>query len=128
VTKEKTARPWKSDELKRAVEMRESGLLLSEIAVLIGRTEKAVRHKLGYATFSPEQLKQRAARAKEYRALCGLGGGNRVHSNGWDKVSTRPSDDLIKDRDARQSLRPRDLTAAFFGDPPVGYSALERRA
>lgn len=126
MAKEKTARPWKSDELKRAVEMRESGLLLSEIASLIGRTEKAVRHKLGYATFTPEQLKQRAARAKEYRALCGLGG--RVHSNGWDKVGTRPTEDMLQERNARLALQPRDLTAAFFGDPPVGYSALERRA
>jgi len=128
MTKEKTARPWKADELKRAIEMRESGLLLAEIASLIGRTEKAVRHKLGSSSFSPEQLKTRAEKAKEYRALCGLGGGPRVHSNGWDKVASRPSDDLIKERDARWALQPRDLTAAFFGDPPVGYSALERRA
>lgn len=128
MTKEKTARPWKSDELKRAIDMRESGLLLAEIAVVLGRTEKAVRHKLGYATFSPEQLKQRAAKAKEYRALCGLGAGARVHSNGWDKSMTRPTEDMLQERDRRSAMMPRDITAALFGDPLPGYSALERRA
>jgi hypothetical protein len=32
------------------------------------------------------------------------------------------------ERRFRQSLSPRDLTAATFGDPLPGYSALERRA
>lgn len=34
---------------------------------------------------------------------------------------------VLEDRDRRADLPPRDLTAAFFGDPPVGYSALDRR-
>jgi hypothetical protein len=39
----------------------------------------------------------------------------------------RVPESIIRDRNYRASLAPRDLTAAFFGDPPVGYSALERR-
>lgn len=34
---------------------------------------------------------------------------------------------VLDERDYRLSLPPRDLTAAFFGDPAPGYSALERR-
>lgn len=41
-------------------------------------------------------------------------------------VSKAP-DNLIRDRDYRANLAPRDLTAAYFGDPPVGYSALDKR-
>lgn len=32
-----------------------------------------------------------------------------------------------QDRAFRVNLAPRDLTAAFFGDPPPGYSALDKR-
>src|SRR5258708_32651 len=33
----------------------------------------------------------------------------------------------MRDRDYRAGLEPRDLSAALFGDPLPGYSALERR-
>jgi transposase-like protein len=35
--------------------------------------------------------------------------------------------DVMAERDERLAKQPRDLTAAFFGDPLPGYSALERR-
>lgn len=35
--------------------------------------------------------------------------------------------EVLAERDRRRELVPRDLTAAFFGDPLPGYSALERR-
>lgn len=35
---------------------------------------------------------------------------------------------VLKERDHRLGLIPRDTTAVLMGDPPVGYSALERRA
>ncbi len=34
---------------------------------------------------------------------------------------------VLEERERRYALSPRDLTAAFFGDPLPGYSALERR-
>lgn len=36
-------------------------------------------------------------------------------------------DSVLVDRDRRYHLAPRNLTAAFFGDPLPGYSAAERR-
>lgn len=38
-----------------------------------------------------------------------------------------PTPEMIADRNARALLPHRDLTGAFFGDPPVGLSALEGR-
>lgn len=35
---------------------------------------------------------------------------------------------VLAEREYRLALAPRDLTAALFGDPLPGYSALERRA
>lgn len=40
----------------------------------------------------------------------------------------RPPNTVIIDRDKREAARDqRSLTQIFFGDPPPGYSALERR-
>jgi hypothetical protein len=41
--------------------------------------------------------------------------------------SVRPCPLALADRDRRAQLEPRDLTAAFFGDPLPGMSALDRR-
>jgi hypothetical protein len=35
--------------------------------------------------------------------------------------------DVLAERDYRQSLKPRSLTAAMFGDPLPGFSALDKR-
>ena len=37
------------------------------------------------------------------------------------------TDKAIEERNARLAAKPRDLTGAFFNDPPIGYSALEHR-
>jgi hypothetical protein len=42
------------------------------------------------------------------------------------KVENIPQE-VLADRDYRADLPPRSLSAAFFGDPLPGYSALERR-
>lgn len=51
--------------------------------------------------------------------------GNRV-LRGKAAPENIPSD-VLADRNRRADLAPRSLTAAFFGDPLPGYSALERR-
>lgn len=38
----------------------------------------------------------------------------------------RPTDEMLADRDRRYYGTPRTLTAWLMGDPPPGYSALER--
>lgn len=35
--------------------------------------------------------------------------------------------DVMAERDERLAEQPRDLTAAFFGDPPLRYSALGKK-
>jgi IS30 family transposase len=37
-------------------------------------------------------------------------------------------DEVLIDRERRAQLSQRDLTAMLMGDPPIGLSALERRA
>lgn len=51
----------------------------------------------------------------------------RVHFEQTNSQFIIPARCLIE-RDRRYAIAPRDLTAAFCGDPLPGYSALERRA
>lgn len=120
-------RPWSIEEMTRLVNLRAEQKSYAEIADLLGRTRQSVRSKLKNSSFTPEQLLRRAKNAKIWRELSEKGE-RRVHPNGWDKPSSRPPADLIAERDRRSAMAPRDLTAAMFGDPLPGYSALERRA
>ena len=43
-----------------------------------------------------------------------------------DTTARRTPPEVIEDAQ-RRSLAPRSITSAFFGDPPVGWSALDRR-
>jgi hypothetical protein len=54
----------------------------------------------------------------------------KARSRAWDGDDIiRPvvTDQEHEDRARRYALAPRDLTAAFCGDPLPGYSALDRR-
>lgn len=41
---------------------------------------------------------------------------------------SRPSDALIRERDRRAAAPSHDLVGALMGDPPIGFSALDKRA
>lgn len=100
---------WTDDETKLALELSEDGVAFSLIAMRLGRNSQSVRDKL--------------------RSLRGMR--RRVKANpSIQTVETRIEipHECIAERDLRSSLSPRDLTAAFFGDPKPGYSALERRS
>ena len=128
VEKDKTSIPWTAEELKLATDMRAEGKTHPEIAKAVGRSKKAVRNKLNKTSFTSEELVKRAQSAKLYRARSCTQNERRVHADGYSTVGSRPTEELIRERDERSALRPRDLTAAFFGDPLPGRSALERRA
>lgn len=49
----------------------------------------------------------------------------RIYSDPADLI--RVPSEVLAERAYRRSLEPRDITAALFGDPLPGYSALERR-
>lgn len=42
-------------------------------------------------------------------------------------TESRPGEDILAERDRRASAPARNLTGAICGDPPVGFSALDRR-
>lgn len=42
-------------------------------------------------------------------------------------LASRPTEEMLRERDKRNAAAARDLTGLIFGDPPKGYSALDRK-
>jgi hypothetical protein len=98
--------PWTADEVERLFQLRtQLGWDWAAIAVELGRTESGVKSK--------------------FKAV--------VHQ----RACTTPSlpgerepipEHVLAEQAKRLVARARDLAGAVFGDPPVGFSALDRRS
>lgn len=118
-------RPWSQDESKRAVRLKAQGKTYAEIGVVLGRTAGAVSAHLFERNMTPEKrLKYRKTKdrcpSRQYAPT------DKPLDKGI-QIINRPTPEMLADRDRREAMPHRDLTGAFFGDPPVGLSALEGR-
>lgn len=104
---------WSQEELTLALQMLERGDDGAAFLKTFGRTKKAAEHRRDRVRNGcPAPKSNNGPRA---RSMC-LTNGTRVIV----------SDSALKDA-TRRAVAPRSLTAAIFGDPPEGYSALDRR-
>lgn len=102
----KQRRPWSDDDVARLIRMREvEGKTWREIDVALGRPQ------------SGSQLKYKALKAPDTLSAGSIGGGRVV-------LSPDQEANLRARKDAENRM---SLTATLFGDPPPGYSALDRR-
>ena len=118
---------WTDDEWAAAQRLRAEGHTMAGVAARIGRGINGVKAKFQWEAMTSDQREARAARIFGYKKAW------RDRQSSYrpkEQVTKtlRPPDEIIHDREARHAAGPRDLTGAFFGDPPRGYSALERRA
>jgi IS30 family transposase len=108
-------------QIKRMYALLADGMNKAEIARALDVKYSTVHHRIRHDSMTEEQ---RAAK--------------RGHFNRWRKARIsnrtvaepalyRPTPEMIRDRDVRAMLPHRDLTAAMFGDPKIGMSALEGR-
>jgi hypothetical protein len=122
---------WTVDEWQNAKRMLDGGADRDVVARAIGRALGCLKEKIRWEGLSPEQRAARLEYLREKRRAASKLSDipNREVCAPKRAVSTGPfiSDEVLADRDARKNLAPRDLSAAFFGDPLPGYSALERR-
>lgn len=118
---------WSSAEVEKLQTLMSLGMRRADIAEALGRTQKSIDGKVQYLSLSDEQRDERR-RALRRRRMREAKESPRIHVNAQVVVSSRPTHDVIVERARRSDAPFRDLTAAIFGDPPVGYSALERRA
>lgn len=96
--------PWTKEDLDKLVHLKESAKLSwDEISARLNRPSGTVYSKYEY-------LKNQAAFGPR-------------HAECRENIPAL----ILTEQRHRQSLTPRDLTAAFFGDPLPGYSALDRR-
>ncbi len=113
----RTVIPWTPSTTREAMRLQKQGVGLREIGLRLGGfSESTVRWRLKAAD-NPDAVAERRARDRERMK-------NR-HGNSPVRT-TRIPDDVVADRDARLTA-PRSLTAVMLGDPPRGFSALDRR-
>lgn len=124
--KRELPRPWTAEEWQSAQDMRSQGLGFDDIAVRLGRSGKAVREKFAKNDLTPEQRQQRAEYRRRQRSMGTKT--KQIAGMTFSAPLTKPANPAFAERDYRLSLTPHDLTAAIFGDPLPGYSALDRRA
>jgi excinuclease UvrABC helicase subunit UvrB len=120
------AERWTAEEVSRAIEMRDLGMTADKIGVALGRSTKSIKNKFIVLSQTPEQRikrneyerERRRDRDKTFSRKAGIV---------FEAHKARIPDAVIAERDARYSASHRDLTAAFFGDPLPGRSALDRK-
>lgn len=129
----RTNQRWTPEEWERT-----SGLLAlhnrTAVARMIGRSRGCLVEKIRWEGMTEEQRQRRRDAVRRRRAAV-KSGAVKVRTRKPRRPNTVPQagqikvcSDVLEERNARALLEPRDLTAAFFGDPLPGYSALERRA
>jgi len=92
---------WSMKELQQALRMKRQGATCADMAVALGRSATAVEAKLKYW------------------------GKTRVNVPTIHLIKQPTS--AIEEQIGRNAAHHRDLTGAICGDPPVGYSALDRK-
>mgnify|MGYP003649974883 CR=1 FL=1 len=94
---------WKAHEIGRARSLKAKGMLFADIAKALGPgfTATMVQCKLRYVERIPGQIRTEYPRHIEL------------------------TPDMLRDRETRIAT-PRTLTQTIMGDPPDGYSALDR--
>jgi len=115
-------REMTEDEIKRAYKLREQGMRPKQIAVIMGRKYNTIVHRFAWDAMTPEERQANRERKREWR--------NAHYGRPKAEIplpTARPTPEMLADRDRREAMPHRDLTGAFFGDPPLGLSALEGR-
>lgn len=116
-------REWSAEETSELLRMKEAGHSIEVIACSLRRTFHSVKERWRWARTSEEQKQDKIKGAMARRRASGVAPSCQLHA----VTTVRPPTELLMEREYRLSLPCRDLTAALFGDPPPGYSALDRR-
>jgi hypothetical protein len=111
---------WSEEETAILREMVAAGCGLPAIMEKLGRTKPSVRERWRWINLSAEAKGRRLKELNDKRKL------RSRYGTGISLYASRVPENVLANREARVAAGPRDLTGAFFGDPPRGFSALER--
>ena len=118
---------WTDEEVERLNSYLAEGLSVPEIASKLDRSIASVHSKIDYMQMTPEEREHKRERHRAYHRQNRSNSRNPHHENAQTVMSCRPSEEALKERDVRYATPFRDLTGFLLGDPPIGYSALDRR-
>jgi hypothetical protein len=114
---------WGAQEWKRVQHLISRGHSVASIALMIGRSKEQVKGKIRWETMDEEKRKARRDR---------INARNHAREKHLPKrhytptITHRAPAEAVADRELRM-MAPQTLTGAFCGDPPIGYSALDRK-
>lgn len=120
---------WTFVEVTRLRKMLENGESRKHIASVLGMPVQRVIDRIKHENRTPERNRERYERAMALREKNKIDKPRRSisHPHGTPVVSTvRPTPEMLEEAYIRSNA-PRSLSATLLGDPPVGYSALDRR-
>jgi len=118
---------WEQSEIARLHQMYNRGMTREAMAKELNMPEDRIRSRLQWESQSGTLLEARKRRRAAQRLVTKHE--QRSERMFFDKVSAgpQPTEEALRRREAMYAAPHRDLTGAFFGDPPVGFSALEGR-
>jgi hypothetical protein len=114
---------WKAYEWQRVKALLDRGHTIASVALMTGKSDLQIRDKLRWESMSEADREVRAAQIKARRKAEYVPS---VPRGDYSTTASRPAPELIADRDRRLAIS-RTITAAICGDPPFGYSALDRK-
>lgn len=110
----KRADAWNDQDTALAAKLIAAGSDNATFLNVLGRSKRSARERLRYI------------KARKPHSERSMRSSPNIHCRDYSKRVDVP-DAVIQAAVLRQ-LAPRSITALFFGDPPTGYSALDRRA
>lgn len=123
-------RAWSASEAELAYKLWKSGVSYESIAARLKRNTKNVQHRIMLAKADPERRADILARKSEQNR-------RRVEARISERVMDRvlPASEAgqidterLREREIRRAAQYRDLTGMLLGDPPIGFSALDRQS
>lgn len=112
---------WSIDENASLFRLKAEGRSIEMIAARIGRSLDSVKERWRWVNKTEEQRQERRTQinmTRNHKAL--------VPGRSYATVARRPSEEILAERDRRVAT-PRTIGAWLLGDPPPGYSALDRK-
>jgi hypothetical protein len=118
---------WTSEEVDKLHALYNKGVRRYDIAKELKMPEERVRQRLQWESKAGTLLEIRKRRRAAQRLVTKEE--QKSERVFFDKVQAgpRPTQEALKERDERYLAPARNIAGLLFGDPPVGFSALERR-
>lgn len=117
-------RLWSEEETAVLREMMAAAYRMPAMMARLSRSEQSIKERWRWINHPEEERIKRRRQINLNRGIRAQFG----NGVGPQRQAAREIPDEVKsNRDARVKAGPRDLSGAFFGDPPRGFSALDRK-